>query len=376
MNIVNGTVFCPDGVMRLRDIIIEGEYITGLAEPGTLGWDDAIDAVGCYVTPGLVDIHIHGAMGSDFCDATQAAVTNIAVYLAGRGITAYLGTTMSLPENSLVHIMRNASSLFAQPVSGGATLCGVNMEGPFFNMEKRGAHNAKYLMSPDLYLFRRLWEESNKTIRILNVAPELERCTQLIQDASSVCTVALAHTQADYDRASAAFDEGASHVTHLFNAMPPFSHREPGVVGAAADKAKYVEVIADGCHLHPSVVRSVFKMFGPGRVCLVSDSMRAAGMPDGVYYFGGQPVTVSGGRAALGENTIAGSVTDLAQCMRNTVSYGVPLEQALLAVTANPAHAAGLGSSVGALEPGKRADIVIWSRNLELEHVYIRGLRI
>ena len=186
----------------------------------------------------------------------------------------------------------------------------------------------------------------------------------------------VAHTPADYDTALEAFRRGAREVTHLFNAMPAFTHRAPGVVGAALDSPwSRVELICDGVHIHPSVVRATFKMFGPDRVVLISDTMRAAGMSDGEYDLGGQNVIVKGPLATLADGTIAGSVTDLMACMKTAVSFGIPLADAVRAAAVNPAKAIGIFHRVGSLEPGKRANVVVLGQDLEVKAVVFHGVQ-
>ena len=194
-----------------------------------------------------------------------------------------------------------------------------------------------------------------------------------IRDASGEVRVSIAHTTADYDQAKAAFDKGVTHATHLFNAMPAFTHRAPGVVGAASDFAEHIEMICDGIHLNPSVVRAVFNMFGPDRVCIISDAMQACGMPNGEYSLGGQKVFMTDGLATLADGTIAGSATCQAEGFRRAVKFGVPLESALKAATINPAKAAGLYDEVGSIAVGKRADVLVLGADLHPEHIFIGG---
>lgn len=333
-----------------------------------------LDAAGCYVLPGFVDIHIHGAAGADFCDGTPDALARISRTLAQNGVTSFLGTGMAYDEATLTRLFANAAA-FAAP-ENGAVMRGIHMEGPFFAAQKRGAHEEKYLCDPNVAMFDRLWQASGQSIRMLDLAPELSGAEALIRAAAGRCTVSLAHTTADYDTAVRAFAAGATHATHLFNAMPPFGHREPGVVGAAFDRARYVELISDGIHLHPAMVRAVFALFGADRVCLISDAMRAAAMPDGDYSLGGQAVRVTGGKATLADGTIAGSATLLSDGVRRAVSFGVPLADAVLAATANPAKAAGLFDEVGSLTPGKRADVIVLDKDLHLRAVFAAGRRV
>ncbi|NCB63769.1 MAG: N-acetylglucosamine-6-phosphate deacetylase [Clostridia bacterium] len=359
MRITNGTALYPDGSLRPADLSVEGGRIAALTAPA--GHHGDFDASDCYVTPGLVDIHVHGVMGDDTCDGTPNALDTMRAYLGAQGVTSFLGTTMALSETILAPVLSTIRDKVGKE-GGGAVLRGVNLEGPFFNIEKKGAQNPDYIRDPDWDMFLRLWELSGHSIRLLDVAPELPGALPFIEKAAQLCTVSVAHTCADYSEAEAAFQHGASHVTHLFNAMPPFSHRAPGVVGAAAEYAKHAELIADGVHLHPSVIRNAFRWFGRERICLISDSMRACGMPDGEYDLGGQQVSVRSGRATLADGTIAGSSTNLAECMRRAVSFGIPAGDAFMAATANPAQAVGLSGELGFLKPGYRGDVVVWDK--------------
>lgn len=372
MIIKNGSVFTARARFEKLDLEIENGRIVRLAPAGTLEGEDVIDAEGKYVTPGFVDIHIHGSKGSDFCDAGAEHVETMCAYLGSMGVTSFLGTTMAFDEPILSKIFDVAKPYFGKD-GYGAVLRGVNMEGPFFSKAKKGAQAEKYIVDPDIGMFERLFERAEGNIRLVDVAPELDGAVEFIAEASKKCTVSIAHTTANFDQAKAAFAAGASHVTHLFNAMPAFAHRDPGVVGAASDDAAHIEMISDGIHLHPAVVRSVFQWFGDDRVCLISDAMRATGMPNGVYSLGGQTVYMTDGLATLEDGTIAGSATCLADCFRRAVSFGVPLEKALKAATINPAKAVGLYDEVGSLEKGKRADVLILGKDLSLEHVFIGG---
>lgn len=375
MIIKNGQVFNSLGRFIPADVELAGDRIAKVAPAGTLHGDEEIDAAGKYVTPGFVDIHIHGAAGADFCDSVDGSGEHIRTmqkYLGSQGVTSFLGTTMAFSEEILTGIFRTARPLFGQD-GQGAVLRGVNMEGPFFNKAKKGAQAEEYIIDPDWEMFLRLWEESGRNIRLLDVAPELPGAPEFIGKASKLCTVSIAHTCATYDEAREAYAHGASHTTHLFNAMPALNHRAPGVVGAASDYAAHVEMISDGIHLHPAVVRAVFALFGADRVCLISDSMRACGMPNGEYTLGGQKVIMKDGRATLEDGTIAGSATCLAECFRRAVGFGVPLETALRAATINPAQAVGLFDELGSVTAGKRADVLVLNKDLQPEHIFIGG---
>ena len=375
MIIKNGQVFNSNGRFIPADVELAGDRIVKVAPAGTLHGDEELDAAGKYVTPGFVDIHIHGAAGSDFCDGMDGSdkyVRAMQKYLGSQGVTSFLGTTMAFSEEILDRIFDTARPIFGQE-GYGSVLRGVNMEGPFFNKAKKGAQAEEYIIDPDWEMFQRLWERSGHNIRLVDVAPELPGALEFAQKASKLCTVSIAHTCATYEEATAAFANGFTHTTHLFNAMPAFTHRAPGVVGAASDFAEHIEMICDGIHLNPSVVRAVFNMFGPNRVCIISDAMQACGMPNGEYSLGGQKVFMTDGLATLADGTIAGSATCQAEGFRRAVKFGVPLESALKAATINPAKAAGLFDEVGSIAVGKRADVLVLGADLHPEHIFIGG---
>ena len=253
---------------------------------------------------------------------------------------------------------------------------GINMEGPFVSMAKKGAQNGAYIHKPDQEMFERLNEASGNCVKFLDIAPEEDGAMELIDKWHDRVVISLAHTCADYDIAREAFQRGASHVTHLYNAMNPYSHRAPGLIGAAADEEKvHVELICDGVHIHPAAVRTTFKIFGDDRIILISDSMRATGLEDGDYSLGGQYVKVTGNLATLKDGTIAGSVTNLADCMRTAVlKMGIPLESAVKCAAVNPAKCAGIYDSCGSITAGKYADVVLLDKeDLSLKQVILRG---
>jgi N-acetylglucosamine-6-phosphate deacetylase len=374
MLIRNGLVFDGENGFAKTDLAVCGGRISKAAPRAE---DEIFDASGCYVLPGFVDIHSHGAVNADLCDADARGLERMLSYYGRAGVTSVVPAAMSYPEETLSDVIKISAPYFGRD-GFGAVLRGINMEGPFLNPKRCGAQNPRYITLPDTGFFDRLYELSGGNILMVGIAPEMPHAIEFIRAASEKCVVSLAHTEADYDTAMAAFGAGASMVTHIFNATPPFAHRAPGVVGAAFDRAAYVELIADGVHLHPATVRAAFAMFGAGRICLVSDSMRAAGMPEGTYDLGGLTVLVEDGRATLedGARSIAGSVVSLADACRRAISFGIPMEQALRASTSNPARASGLYGEIGSLREGKRADIVVWDENLRTRAVFAGGKRI
>ena len=334
--------------------------------------DLAVDCAGSYtVVPGFVDVHIHGCAGADTCDATREALEAMAAFLLAHGVTSFCPTTMTTSRETIQAALLAAKDMMDHPMEGGARVVGVNMEGPFIAKERKGAQKEEDILPPVFPLFQRFYEESGGIVRLVDVAPEQPGGLDFVEKASQLCTVSIAHTTADYNQAKAAFDKGVTHATHLFNAMSGLHHRKPGVVGAVFDDSRVRgELICDGFHIHPAVLRAAFRLLGD-RALIVSDSMRANGMPEGeAFDLGGQMVTVHQGKALLPDGTIAGSVTNLHQEIKNLVSFGVPFEQAVKAATLLPARAIGLDGEIGSIAPGKRADLVVLDENLDIAAVY------
>ncbi len=373
MIIRNAMVYTEDSSFIKKDVIIEGEYIVG-GESNLADHQEEFDAEGLYLIPGLTDLHFHGCVGYDFCDGTPEAITAMAEYQASNGITTIAPATMTLDDERLIKIFKNAAEYTGK---SGAILAGIKMEGPYLSLAKKGAQNPKYLRHPDVEHFRKMQALSGGLIKILAIAPEEEGAMECIEELKDEVVISIAHTTADYDLSLEAFNKGASHVTHLYNAMPAFTHRSPGVVGAAFDSEHaHVELISDGVHVDPSVIRATFKMFGEDRVILISDSMMATGLEDGNYSLGGQAVTVVGNKATLADGTIAGSATNLMQCMRLAVSFGIPLTTAIKCAAVNPAKEIGIYDKYGSITPGKYANLVLLDQKLDIVKVYIKGAAI
>ena len=362
-------------------------FLNGRFQPGSVAFAHGVitaigpanapcdlDAEGMFLVPGFIDVHTHGAMNQDFSDGDPDGLPTLSCYYASHGVTSFLATTMTLKEPVLMPAMA-ALREFRRPKKG-AKCAGIHLEGPFLSYAKRGAQAADNLHKPDAAMFHRLNEASGGQVRLVTVAPEEEGGIPFIQEVSRVCTVSIGHTTADYDTAVAAYRAGASHATHLFNGMPPLHHRDPGVIAAAFDCGATVELICDGLHIHPAVIRAVHKLFGDNLV-IISDSLRCAGMPDGPYELGGQPIEMKNGRATLkGTDTLAGSSTNLLQELRNVVSFGLPLVDAIHSLTLAPAKAVRLDKEIGSIQVGKQADLLLLSRELELKAVYVDGEQI
>lgn len=341
--------------------------------------DTVIDAQGNYLIPGLVDIHFHGCAGHDFSDGTPEALQAIGAYELKNGITSICPASMTLAEETLANVCENAYAYYMKPETDkpeGSRLCGIHLEGPFISMEKKGAQNPAYVKSPDIAMFNRLQDAAHGLVKLITIAPETEGAEEFIKELSSKVHISVGHTCSDYDTAYKAFALGADHVTHFFNAMPAFTHRAPGVFGAAFDQKHVMpEMICDGVHINPSAVRVVFSLFGKERMIMISDSMMATGMEDGDYSLGGLPVKVHGNLATLADGTIAGSATNLMDCVRTVVKkMDIPLETAIRCASYNPAKAIGVDDVCGSIEAGKLGDCVILSKDdLATQKVILGG---
>lgn len=375
MRIDGGKVFV-DGVFKDANILCEGETISAVCyRKGIAAFPhhEAFDARGCYVIPGLIDLHFHGCMGHDFCEGTHEAFHALCCYEASRGVTAVCPATMTFPEEKLSQVMTQVASF--KPAPHESALVGINMEGPFISHGKIGAQNPAYVQPCDASMIRRLQTLSGGLIKLVDIAPEQEGALEFIREMHDEVRISVAHTCADYQQAHDAFAAGARHVTHLCNAMPPLLHRAPGPIAAAFDAPQVsVELICDGVHIHPAMVRCMFGLFGDDRVILVSDTMEATGLADGSYELGGQQVLVQGREARLATGALAGSVSDLMTCLQRAVrDMHVPLESALKAATENPARALGLDNERGFIKAGYAADFVVLDKDLEIKQVFIRG---
>jgi len=381
MIIKGAAVYTPEGVFEEKDIVIhEGLFASELSENDDLkACEEIYDAGGCYAVPGFTDIHFHGCAGRDFCEGKLEAVADMAAYQARAGVTGIVPATMTMDEESLLaaaaagveYRRRQEDGEFAD----GAALCGIYMEGPFVSKEKAGAQNLKYVQLPNQKLYEAMQEKSGGLIKLVAIAPELPGALEFIKQNYQKSAMSVAHTTADYNTTIKALEAGVSHVTHLYNAMPCFSHREPGVIGAAADEGIEVELICDGVHVHPAAVRTALKLFGEDKIIFVSDSMMATGLADGTYTLGGQQVTVVGNLATLKDGTIAASVTNLADCVRKSVlEMGIPLTTAVKCAAVNPAKSIGIYDKYGSIAPGKVANLVLLDKiDLSLKQVLLRG---
>lgn len=360
MRIVNAKVF------------VNGKFLEGGIEfnekieaigPEVKKDETSLDAGSSYLIPGLIDIHTHGGLGVDSSYPDQEGLLKLSRYYAQKGVTSFCPTTMTLTEDELSSAIKEIVSFKNTPktAKNGAKIAGINLEGPFLSKEKCGAQDAEKLEIPSIEEFLRLFNISEGSIAITSIAPELSGAMEYIKEASKYAVVSLAHTAADYETSMKAFENGASHVTHLFNGMNGLHHRNPGLVGAAFDSKASVELICDGYHINETVLKMAFILFSD-RLCLISDSLKDSGLVKGPFY-------------VQGTDTLAGSSIHLMDGLKYLVGIGIPLEKVVLASTLSPAKAIRKDNEIGSLDIGKKADFVLLDKDLNVKDVYIEGKR-
>lgn len=369
----NARIYCSDFQFRTGSFEVRSGRFSAV-RPGVHS-GDGLDLKGATVIPGLVEIHSHGNSGFDFSDGDYDGLKKMACYYAAQGVTSFAPASMTLPYDILARAFETGIRLRREAPQGCARLMGIHMEGPYFSYKKRGAQNPDYLRLPDPEGFRKLYADCGGLISIVDVAPELPGAVEFAQAVRALCTVSIAHTDCDYDQAKALIDAGATHLTHLYNAMPGIHHRNPGVIPAAVENpAVQAEIICDGHHIHPASVRLAFSMFGAERMILVSDSGRCAGLPEGSrFQLGGQECVLQDGVGRLVDGPIACSAANLWQCLQNVLSWGIPEEAAIRSVTWNPSRAISREGEIGSIAEGKLADFVICSPDYREKQVFIGG---
>lgn len=338
---------------KTLDIVITDGKISALTDRAD---GDGIDAAGKRVIPGLIDVHSHGCIGMDTMDADFKEMCR---FYAAHGTTSWLPTTMTMGYDDLNRVCH------AETDFDGTQILGFHFEGPYISPKYKGAQNEKYIKNPSVEDFRQF-----ERVKMITVAPELAGSEEFIRAVTPDCIVSIGHTDCDYETALHAIEWGANCLTHTYNAMPPLHHRKPGPIGAAIEKGAYAQLICDGFHVAKPVVLSTYRTFGPERVVLISDSIRPAGLPEGVYESGGLTVYLKDGAARLQDGTIAGSSATLWDCVKKAVEFGIPFDDAVRMASQTPAEL--LGVKKGKIEVGYDADLLILNGD-EIETVIIGG---
>jgi N-acetylglucosamine-6-phosphate deacetylase len=362
--IEGGTVVIEDG--RILEV---GE---GLRPPPQATVTELPDTT---LVPGFIDIHVHGGGGFSLATRNPEEVRSYARWVIAKGVTSFLASVVADTPGEDEAYLRAAAQA-AGPVSDGAELLGIHLEGPFVNAARRGALPESWLHAPDVDLFRRLTDAAGGHLRMLTLAPELAGARILLAEAAAAgCVVALGHSDASYEVAREAIAAGARHLTHAFNGMRPFHHREPGLLGAALEShAVTAELIADGVHVHPAAARLLLAAKGVANVALVTDGVAPVGLSEGTFHIGGREARLSQGRVTLADGTIAGSAATMDVLVRNVVEWGlVPLTEAVRMASTVPARIVGLEGRKGRIAPGYDADLVVLDNGLEVAMTCVRG---
>ncbi|MBO5906917.1 MAG: N-acetylglucosamine-6-phosphate deacetylase [Clostridia bacterium] len=373
--IVGGKIVLPDAIITGKALAFDDECgkIIGITdEPEDKS--AIIDACGSYVAPGLVDIHIHGYLGEDTCDANPEGIKKMAYGVAKNGVTSFLPTTMTVAKDEIVAALNAVRSVKEESKSWqGAEILGVHAEGPFINPKKKGAQAEENILTPDADFIL----ENADIIRSVTLAPEMDKdhaCIKRLARESDVL-ISMGHTDATFEEAMSGVKDGVCHVTHLFNAMSALAHRNPGVVGAAfASDGVSVEVIADTFHINPGLYSIIAKIKGTSKTVLITDCTRAGGMPDGEYDLGGQPIFLRGIECRLADGTIAGSVLKLNDAVKNVIAHtSLPVYEVFKMASLNPAVAIHCENRIGSIEAGKDADIIIADENINIIRTIKKG---
>jgi N-acetylglucosamine-6-phosphate deacetylase len=366
-----GRVVTPDGVLEDGWVSTEGGVITGVGRGPAPS--EGVDLGGRWLLPGFIDVHVHGGGGYDMTASPEEMAAAVAFHRR-HGTTRTLVSLVTAPPDLLVRQLGWVADIVAAGPGPSGHIVGAHLEGPFLAGSRRGAHNPAYLLMPDRRIFARFVEAARGTLRSMTIAPELPGAIEVIGDLRDAGAVAaIGHSDATYAEARAAIDAGASVATHLFNGMRPLHHREPGIIGAALVSGIACEVINDGVHVHPAITTLVAG--APGRMVLVTDAVRAAGIGDGEFFIGGLQVRVSNGQARLaGTDTLAGSSLTLDGALRRAVQEcGLPIEVASAAVSAHPARVIGIEDDCGAIVAGLAADLVVLDQDLMVVGVMAGG---
>ncbi|NEW08396.1 N-acetylglucosamine-6-phosphate deacetylase [Paenibacillus sp. SYP-B3998] len=388
--IYNARILTPTGWIENGSLLIQNGLIAKIASYETIldefaEAQDRMDACGQLLLPGFIDIHVHGGGGYDAMLGSVDHLQGMCRFHASNGTTSLLATTLTATNEEIIRALDCAAqSMKVEREPDGANLLGVHLEGPFLNKVRCGAQNPADLREPSIEEFEAFWSASQGTIKLMTIAPELNHAEEVIRHAvQKGVVISLGHTDADFETMQRAVEWGATQVTHLFNGMRPLHHREPGAVGGSLMLDQLaVEMICDGYHVHPSLIKWAFTVKPEGKVLLITDSMCAAGCPDGEYVLGKLPVIMNKGKVYLKqedgtEGGLAGSSLTMIEALANTVAFtGMDIAEIIPALTLHPATQIGLQNTKGTIELGKDADLIIVNEHFQVCQTFVRGRRV
>ncbi|EAD0604310.1 N-acetylglucosamine-6-phosphate deacetylase [Listeria monocytogenes] len=377
MTIIKNVKVCKDNKLIDMSVVTEGHLIKEVLPKNKIIAEEyseeaIFDGNGGLLIPGMIDVHIHGAKNYDMMDGSTESIQAVSMACAETGCTSFLVTSVSSSLEDLIQMIRQTKKVIGK--EKGAKIAGIHLEGPYLNIEKKGMQNPAHLRHPDLKEMKKIFDEADGLIKMVTIAPELPGGIELIDFLKKRgVVVAIAHSNATYEEAQDAFEKGASHITHCFNAMPAIHHRAPGLVAAALENDSIsVQAIVDGVHLHPGIVRLIHKIKGPDKMVLTTDALQAMGVGDGEYIFGGHQVTVTEGVARLQDGTLASSTVTMNKSLRLSNEFGINLQDTIQMATSTPADILGM-KNLGRIEKGYSADLVLLDKKFEVLSTWING---
>ncbi|EAE9635181.1 TPA: N-acetylglucosamine-6-phosphate deacetylase [Listeria monocytogenes] len=377
MTIIKNVKVCKDNELIDMSVVTEGHLIKEVLPKNKIIAEEyseeaIFDGNGGLLIPGMIDVHIHGAKNYDMMDGSTESIQAVSMACTETGCTSFLVTSVSSSLEDLIQMIRQTKKVIGK--EKGAKIAGIHLEGPYLNIEKKGMQNPAHLRHPDLKEMKKIFDEADGLIKMVTIAPELPGGIELIDFLKKRgVVVAIAHSNATYEEAQDAFEKGASHITHCFNAMPAIHHRAPGLVAAALENDSIsVQAIVDGVHLHPGIVRLIHKIKGPDKMVLTTDALQAMGVGDGEYIFGGHQVTVTEGVARLQDGTLASSTVTMNKSLRLSNEFGINLQDTIQMATSTPADILGM-KNLGRIEKGYSADLVLLDKKFEVLSTWING---